>query len=223
MKKYLDVPLIEFLQKIVDDNVESYREDFDLDKEIFAEVAVGGRLSGNVWLWMTRQHGTQCMSEQEVFVKDSPAYSTWCYFDNDFVGEKIKAYAVEVSGVKEGVVYGNVYELDYKAHVAEVQRSAVQALEVHKVFEDGYVDRVAPEGSCYGYYSRLVEEPGHIVDSRWAPVDEAELSHVLSRQKNARDKLRVGKYQSAVVDLIANAAERSGGLTATAGEKELEL
>lgn len=226
MKKFLDVPVVDFLQKVVDDNTQNYCEDFELDKQIFAEVAAGGRLEGNVWLWMSRQHGTQCMSEKEVFVKNSPAYSTWNYFDNDFVGESIKAYAVEVTGVKGDVVYGNVYELDYRAHVAEVVKNAVEPLEVRKVFEDGYVDHVSPERSCYAYYSGLVAEHGAIVDSLWVPLDEDELTCVLSAQKRARDKLRIGHFKDNdgsdkdVEALIADAGVRS---KATSGNDSKEI
>ena len=218
MRKYLDVPVIEFLQKVVDENTETYQEDFEIDKVIFAEVADGGRLEGNVRLWMSRKHGTECMSEQEVFVKDSPAYTHWGYFDNDFVGESIKAYAVEVTGVQDGVVYGNIYELDYKAHVAEVRGCAVESGLVHKVFQDGYVDRVSPERSCYGYYVGLVEEHGAIVDSLWAPKDEAELAYVLRDQKRNRDKMRVGQYQKdapGVDKLIADAKEAAAAVQGT--------
>ena len=225
MRKYLDVPVIEFLQKVVDENTESFQKDFEIDKVVFAEVADGGKMVGNVWLWMSRQHGTQCMCEQEVFVKDSPAYSTWCYYDNDFVAESIKAYAVEVAGVKDGIVYGNVYELDYRAHVAEVRRRAVEGGMVHKVFQDGYVDQVSPERGCYGYYAPLVEEHGAIVDSLWAPKDELELLDVLRDQKRNRDKLRVGKYKQDVANvdkLIADATERSEAPQEASGKRQEE-
>ncbi len=225
MRKYLDVSVVEFLQKVVDKNTETYQEDFEIDKVIFSEVADGGRLEGNVWLWMSRQHGTQCMSEQEVFVKDSPAYSTWCYYDNDFASEKVKAFAVEVNDAKDGVVYGNVYELDYKAHVADVRRCAVETGMVHKVFQDGYVDQVSPERSCYGYYAGLVEEHGAIVDSLWAPKDEGKLADVLRIQKQSRDRLRVGEYVRDTPDvdkLIADAKQISAATQGESGKSHVE-
>lgn len=216
MKKFLNVPLVEFLQKVVDRNTETYSEDFKLDKEIFAEVANGGRLQGDVWLWISRQHGTECMSEQEVFVKNSPAYTHWCYFANDFVSERIKAYTVEVHSTKDNVVYGNIYELDYKAHVTDVINNAVEVGMVHKIFQDGYVDQVVPERSCYGYYVSLVEKHGAIVDSLWAPKDEGALVAVLAEQKRARDKFPLGKYTvdktepvGVVEDLLSNATQKS--------------
>ncbi len=211
-KKYMNVDVVGFLQKIVDANTETYQEDFKLDKKIFAEVADGRRLEGNVWLWMSRQHGTQCMSEREVFIKDSPAYSTWTYYANDFVGESIKAYAVDVLGAKDGVIRGNVFELDYKAHAAEVVKNASEALEVLKVFEDGFEDRVSPERSGYAYYKGLVEEHGAIVASRWAAKDEGALQCVLNDQKRARDKLRVGWAPRVSLDeqMAGARAERVG-------------
>ena len=123
---------------------------------------------------------------------------------------------MEVGSVKDSVVYGNVYELDYKAHVAEVRRNAVEAGMVHKVFEDGFVDQVSPEQSSYGYYVGLVEKHGTIVDSLWAPKDEAELSYVLRAQKQARRALHCFHCAKGV---LIDAEERSNSAD-TGGVKE---
>ena len=39
MKKYTDVDIIAELQKLVDDHVDSYKEDFDIDKRIIRRAA----------------------------------------------------------------------------------------------------------------------------------------------------------------------------------------
>ena len=42
MKKYTDVDIVAELQKLVDDHVDSYKEDFDIDKRIIRPLPKAG-------------------------------------------------------------------------------------------------------------------------------------------------------------------------------------
>ena len=50
MKKYTDVDIIAELQKLVDSHVDSYKEDFDIDKRIIRRAAESRRQDADVVL-----------------------------------------------------------------------------------------------------------------------------------------------------------------------------
>lgn len=222
MKKYLNVSIEDFLQKIVNSNTKNFRSDFEIDKQMLSAAAERDWKPGKVFLWLSRENGTHCVREYEAFIKDSTAYTTWKHCaDTD--SEQIVAYAVEVSGYNNGALCGNIYELDYKAHVAEMINKAVEPLEVQKFFEDGFVSHVPLDRSSYGYYAGLVEEHGSIVDSLFAPVDEARLTDILAAQGRERSKLSLAKTSERLVsqgslDEVLATAKNLSSATA-AGDK----
>lgn len=188
-KKYLNVDIIAFLEEKMNSNTVNYKTDFDYDKSIISHAAASDRKDDKVLLWMSRPSGTHCQKEHDVFVKDSSAYTTWCYYDGQ-TDDKILACAVEITGIDNGVVKGNIYDLDYRAHVADVKALSVIPQEYEKVFEDGYVDHASFERSSVGYFTPLVEEHGAIVDSIAVPLDKEMLQDVLRAEKQKRDRLR---------------------------------
>ena len=50
MKKYTDVDIVAELQKLVDDHVDSYKEDFDIDKRIIRRKPESRRQNADVVL-----------------------------------------------------------------------------------------------------------------------------------------------------------------------------
>ena len=189
LKKYLDVDVISLLEERMKRNTLHYQSDFEIDKEMIERFAKSGNKEDKTLLWMSRPNGTFCHRESEVFTTASSAHNTWRFFAEQ-MHDFILACAVELKGIQNGVVRGNVYDLDFKALSADIAAKSVESLEVEKTFEDGFVDRVPIERSSYGYYSGLVEEHGAVVDSLSIPCDAAQLSAVLSGQKQSRDRLK---------------------------------
>lgn len=83
-------------------------------------------------------------SYQEDFTYDrkdleeaaAKAHHIWTYY-GDGKSERILVYAVEVTGMEDGNVIGNLYPLDYREHVELVKRRSVPADQVRAVYEKG--------------------------------------------------------------------------------------
>ena len=69
MKKYTDVDIIAELQKLVDSHVDSYKEDFDIDKRIIRRAAESQNPEDKTLMWFCRPHGTHCLNENQVFIQ----------------------------------------------------------------------------------------------------------------------------------------------------------
>ena len=98
--------ILNFLEKIVQRNTIAYKEDFDVDKEIFWNSAQESSLEHRSFLWMSRPCGTWCVPERETYLQDSRAYKTWTFYADQPNG--IKAYRVVVDGVRDGKLVGKV-------------------------------------------------------------------------------------------------------------------
>lgn len=189
LRKYMDVDVIALLEERMKRNTLHYQSDFQIDKEMIQRCAQSAKKEDKTLLWMSRLSGTFCHRESEVFTSDSSAHNTW-HFYAEQMNDSILPCAVEIKGIQNGVVCGNVYDLDFKALSADITAKSVASLEVEKTFEDGFVDRVPIERSSYGYYAGLVEKHGSVVDSLSIPRDKEQLSAVLAQQKQNRDRMK---------------------------------
>ena len=194
LKKYLDVDVVAFLEEKMKANTEHYQTDFEYDRQMFERFVKSDRKEDKVLLWLSRRHGTQCMREYEAFLRGTEAYTTWQYYAGQ-ESEGCVAFAVELKGVQDGVIRGNVFELDYEKHAELVKKEAQPAYEVVKTFEDGHVAQAAFARSSYGYWAGMVEEHGAIVESRAVPSDGALLRLTLAEQKRMRDKMKVAEIR----------------------------
>ena len=194
LHKYMDIDILSFLEQEMKRNTQHYQSDFEIDKGMIERCIHSKRSEDKVLLWMSRSMGTHCLRECEAFIQDTAAYNTWRFYAEQ-TGKSIVAYTVELTSIRDSAIRGNVYELDYASHAAEVAAKAVPYQDCEKVFEDGYVDRVSFDRSSYGYYYNLVDQHGSIVDSLVFPRDPERLTQVLREQKAARDKLTPALYE----------------------------
>ena len=121
--RYKNIDIIKTLEIIAAGNTHYYLSDFESDKKILLENI--NKKHPETMLWMSRDCGTWCFPEKNVFMKNSVAYLTWTYYKN--FHEKILAYAIDSIGIEGGVLIGNLYELDYHTYVQTVEQSAVRA------------------------------------------------------------------------------------------------
>ena len=192
--KYMDIDILAFLEQEMKHNTQHYQSDFEIDKHMIERYVRSPRKEDKTLLWMSRPMGTHGQREYEAFIRDTAAYNTWCFYAQQ-TEASIVAYTVELIGVKDGTIRGNVYKLDYASHAAEVAAKAIPHLDCEKVFEDGYVDRVPFNRSSYGYFHGLVAQHGAIVDSLVFPKDQEQLAQVLREQKAARDRLKPASHE----------------------------
>lgn len=208
-RKYMDVDIVAFLEKQMKDHVQHYQSDFDVDIKVINKAAASDRKEDKTLLWMGRIMGTHCLKEHDAFIRDTAAYSTWRYYAEQS-REPIIAYTAEITGTVNGVIRGNVYELDYRAHAGEMLMFAVDPAEVEKTYQDGFVDRVPVGRSSYGYYVSLVEKHGPIIDSLTHPRDKKQHAAVLSQQKVLRELLKAAPSKTALNLQIDSAKQRAG-------------
>ena len=148
MRKYENVDIIAALGAVVEVNTEHYKSDFRYDMEQFKKAARNPDGDNNRLLWLSRQSGTWCYPERDVYIKDTSAFNTWngyatilgdinSYMSSVIVQDRILAYAVNIKGIENGRIKGDLYELDYRNHVREVQRAALPLHTVTTVYKDG--------------------------------------------------------------------------------------
>lgn len=185
LQKHMDVDVLAFLEAQMKRNTQHYQSDFQIDKAFILTCAKSQCSEDKTLLWLSRHSGTECVKESEAFIRDSASNRRWQFY-TEHQDDSILAFTVELTGEKSGVIRGNIYELNPHVLAAEINSKAVQALEVEKTFEDGFIDRVSFERSCYGYYAGLINQHGPIVNSATIPVNKEALVSVLDEQKNIR-------------------------------------
>ena len=124
MPKFMGIDLPDSLEKIMKKNTMSYQGDFAYDRKELEEAAAKADtlpFRERTYLWMSRRCGTWCLKERRVYLKATAAYNIWTYYGG-WRNERILAYAVEVTGLEDGKVTGNLYPLDYREHVELVKR-----------------------------------------------------------------------------------------------------
>ena len=63
------VPLSITLTKLVDSHVDSYKEDFDIDRRIIRRAAESQNPEDRTLMWFCRPQGTHCLNENQVFIQ----------------------------------------------------------------------------------------------------------------------------------------------------------
>lgn len=136
MRKFNNCDVLAILNEIMRHHTESYQEDFNIDKEILTEAAEEKNKFDKRFLWMSRPQGTHCLKEKDVLLKDTSENKTWRYYDEQS-NDKILAYAVELDGFTDGVLKGDLYELDYHESATYIRRNAVPITGVKLTCDNG--------------------------------------------------------------------------------------
>ena len=187
MKKYTDVDIIAELQKLVDSHVDSYKEDFDIDKRIIRRAAESQNPEDKTLMWFCRPHGTHCLNENQVFIQGTRDHNTFRFYAEQTYDECI-ARVIVPKAVKRGKVFGDVFEINYREQAANVAQNAVAPDHDRLTFADGFV-LDAPCRSSFDAAMTLVGEHGGVKTRQTLPKDAEALAEVLSKQKTRRDRL----------------------------------
>ena len=108
--KFEDVDIIGALRKIMLHNTQNYQSDFEYDIRMLTGAAQSGTANRS-FLWMSRDNGTWCFPARDVYIRNTPSNHTWSYYS---YLDSVKAFWIELNGVKNGVVNGNIVELDIR-------------------------------------------------------------------------------------------------------------
>jgi len=198
MRKYENVDVLAALGAVVELNTEHYKSDFKYDVERFKEAAKHPDGDNNRLLWMSRQSGTWCVKEREAYIKGSEAHGIWngyatiigdinSYMSTVIVTDRILAFAVEVKGIENGRVKGDIYELDYRDHIRHINRAALPKHTVTATYEDG-TKLTLPHAEYDGKRERLYYQHGKVTDFRVDPEDASALRDILTQARDKREK-----------------------------------
>ena len=186
-KKHTNVDIIAELQKLVDSHVDSYKEDFDIDKRIIRCAAESKEPEDKVLMWFCRPHGTHCLRENQVFIQGTRDHNTYRFYAEQTRDECI-ARVIVPKEVRKGKVYGDVFEVNYREQAANVAQNSVAPDHDRLTFADSYM-LDAPCRSSFDAAMALVGEHGGVKTHRTLPKDADALAEVLTKQKSRRDRL----------------------------------
>ena len=204
MPKFMGIDLLDSLERIMKKNTLSYQGDFSYDRKELEEVAAKADalpLRERTYLWMSRRCGTWCLKERRVYLKATAAYNIWTYY-GDGRSERILAYAVEVTGLEDGKVIGNLYPLDYREHVEYVEKTSVLVEKVRVVYEKGEYYQDKNEWICKEDHKIF----GKFLYSEYVPCDSEALETVLRQEERKREKMRCGKIENHIRNIRKNVA-----------------
>lgn len=202
MNKFENVDILASLNEIMQQNTGFFQSDFDIDRRIIQRAAAQPSVEDKTLLWLSRPSGTHCFRERDVFLKDTAPHNTWC-FHAEQTRDHILAYAVEITGKKDGKITGNLYELDYRQHYERVKQQSLPADTNRLIYEHGAVE----QPSKWRFDGALHREYGKFERFEALPNDPESLQDLLQREKQDRDKLPQGDFREHIKALHSGLIE----------------
>ena len=196
LHKFEDVDIFASLEAVMKQNTGFFQSDLEIDKDIIKKAAESPDRKDKTLLWLSRPSGTQCFRERDVFLKDTAPNVTW-HFHREQSRDRILAYAVELTGIENGNIKGNLYELDYAQHYERVKDKELAADTVRLIYEHGEREQPAkryfdgnpdPQLGKFERFERL-------------PNDPEALRYLLQEEKQSRDRLTPGNFKEHIADL----------------------
>ena len=132
---FLNVDVLETLQKIMEHNTDYYQSDFQYDVTKLREAAAD-RNAERRFFWMSRGGGTWCFAEPEVYIRNTSQHNTWNYYGAGSKSEHVKTFWIELKGMRDETVLGDIVELDYQKHLDYLCTHAFNPSAVEMVFKN---------------------------------------------------------------------------------------
>lgn len=196
LKQFKNVDVFAVLQNITDKNTEQYRDDFEDDKSYIAKQATSLSKRNKTLLWVSTPYGTDCLLEWDVFIRDTVSCSAWCYYKEQAYAHTL-AYAIELTGVKDGKIIGNLYELDYDQHYERVKKNAVVAGMTAVIYEHGA--RIFPSEEEFPEHFDV--GLGYLKRIETLPRRPEQLRFLLQEEKRLRNELPLGNLEEYIAAL----------------------
>ncbi len=196
LSKFENVDVFAHLEAIMRTNTGFFQNDFDIDKRIIAKAAAQPAAEDKTLLWLSRPSGTHCFRERDVFLKDTAAHNTW-HFHKEQTRDRILAYAVELTGIEDGKIKGNIYELDYEKHYERVKGQSLPADTHRLIYENGSREQPA----AYVIHGTPDPELGKFERFEAQPNDPETLQDMLRQEKRSRDSLAPGDFKEHIAAL----------------------
>lgn len=188
MKKYEHVDVIKALEAVMKSHTVHYQSDFEIDKEVLQAAAKSTSPEDKRLVWMSRPSGTYCFPEQNIFLKDTRGFNTWRFYEEQ-TRDPIKAFAVKLTGIEDGKLMGNLYELDYREHSLHVKDAAIPAEFCEVTFKDGSAVKVPFEDYAHGRVDFDFAQVFKVTD---LPKDPEALSMIMQKEARLHERLPKG-------------------------------
>jgi len=172
MKKFENVDVIETLRKIMLHNTHHYQTDFENDIQSLKNAASSYR-SGDTFLWMSKHIGTWLFPEREVHIYQASEHITWQGYIPGYDG--VKAFWIELDQSRDGVIYGNICELDYANHKDNLRKNSVAANEIIVTFRNSSYPRSFEPSEYTAHRESIRHRFGEIDHIEYQVRDEQEL------------------------------------------------
>lgn len=186
--KFEHVDIVNALETAMKSNTIYYQSDFEIDKKIFQRSADSDKAGDKALLWMSRPSGTHCLKEAEVFLVGTSAFNTW-KFHAEQTKDPILAYAVKITGIENGKIMGNLYELDYPEHSLHAIQTALQTETADVAFKNG--STVQCNWEDY-YHGRADIDYKQIAAVTFQPKDPQMLTSLLAQEAQLHEKMPKG-------------------------------
>lgn len=132
---FLNVDVLETLQKIMEHNTDYYQSDFQYDVTKLQEAAAD-RNADRHFFWMSRGSGTWCFAEPDVYIRNTSPHNTWNYYGAGNKSEHVKTFWIELKGMRDEKVMGDIVEMDYQKHLDYLCTHAFDPSAVEMVFKN---------------------------------------------------------------------------------------
>ena len=125
MDRIENVDLREALDAIARNNTFFHREcDLGVSLEQMERAEKQKDYMEKTLIWISYPSGIDCYTEREVFQEDTRGYNGVLYHGKDTRSDRTLAYAVDVAGVKDGRLFGSLYETDIREYAKGVHANA---------------------------------------------------------------------------------------------------
>jgi len=215
LRRYMDVDLIEFLGQIAEKTIIHYPNDFKIDTDTLWKAAISDNPADKKFMWHCCSFGTHLLDEQEVFTKDTGAFSSWVNYrpnDKDLFG-----YVVEVMGYRNDTVVGNVYDIgDYAKHAFHVNKTALPLDSVSLIYSDAWGINAgktitASKREHDNDRNQLFSESGNVIGIKYHPDEKSQtMSALLQVENERRLNLQIGNTEEHLQKLDVKLAELRG-------------
>ena len=183
--KFEGVDILDSLGQIMELHTQHYKEDFDMDKELIPKLAASADPEDKHLLWMSRPCGTYTLREWEVYLEGSHDNRVWRFY-HEQTKDEILAYALRLDGIQDGKVTGDIYPLDYHAHVERMKLLACPIEKAAVLFEYG-TSFTVPCQNRRPLMDEFISEHGKPKSIAYLPESERELTAILRRERFKRN------------------------------------
>jgi len=187
MDRISNVDLQEALTKIANSNT-FYHLDNDI-KISFDEMTLAAKMgdyTDKAFIWVSYPSGIDFYNEREVLQKDTRAFNGVLYHGRGAESEPKLAYAVDAVELRNGTLYGDLYEIDISKYAAFVADNSVTTDKMQVFYDDVRRNDKNEVMPLKEFNSRYPLDLPQMVHWRNLPQNADELNNVLDKVWNNR-------------------------------------